>query len=418
MSAFQIISLLITAAALLSFVTYRFFRVPVTVGITMLSLATSLVLLMFGKLAGEGQWARSAMLQLDFNQIVLHGMLAFLLFAGALGLDVTDLRRHRLTVLALSIAGTAISTLIVGGLTWALFHALHFNLPLRACLLFGALISPTDPIAVLAIIQKLGVPHSIQTQLSGEALFNDGVGAVFFITLLEASQGGCLPGPGHVLKLLLLEAGGGLALGLLAGLLFNRLLAMVEDYQTEILMTLALAMGGYALADALHVSAPLEAVTAGLCLAGGHGAKAISAGARDYLDKFWELVDGILNAVLFLLLGLELLVLPLDSRYLLAGAIAVPVVLLARLLSVAGVLLPLRWKSRETLRAEIGILTWGGLRGGLSIALALSLPLDGSRDLLLAVTYIVVIFALVVQSLTVEPLAITLLQERRQTVVL
>ncbi|MBW4043625.1 MAG: sodium:proton antiporter [Acidobacteria bacterium] len=405
MTPFELISMLITIAALLSFFNYRWLRVTPTIGVTMLALSLSLVVVAVGRLSGVHHWTMSAVSQIDFPQIVLHGMLAFLLFAGSLHLDSVRLRRHKLPVLLLAVAGTMVSTILVALLMWGVFHLIRLEVSMTACLLFGALISPTDPIAVLAILRSVNGPKRLETLLAGESLFNDGVGAVLFVTLLEASSSGHLPGFLGVARLLAVEAGGGIAIGLAAGFLTSALLVRVNDYQTEILLTLALAMGGYALADALHVSAPLEAVVAGLVLsARREQSSVVSAAANDYLDKFWELVDGILNAVLFMLLGLEMLIMSFPFKFLLAGALAIPVVLLARGVTVAGVMTPLHW-GRHGLRSEIALLTWGGLRGGLSLALALSLPMNGTKDLLLAVTYIVVVFAIVVQGLSMPALA-------------
>lgn len=407
MTPFELVSVLVTAAALLGFLSHCFLRVPMSIGITMLALALSIVLIGAGHLFGVHAWAVATISSIDFPRLVLHGMLAFLLFAGSLSLDQADLRREQVPVLVLAIVGTVLSTVLVGGLIWGAFQLIGLMVPLMGCLLFGALISPTDPIAVLAILRGAGVSKALEMRLAGESLLNDGVGAVLFITLLEASNGGTTPKLSHVLHLLGIEAGGGILLGLALGKLTSHLLGRIADYQTEIMLTLALAMGGYALADALHLSAPLEAVVAGLCLAGRQGSRAFSEQARDYRDKFWELVDGMLNAVLFLLLGFEILVMRFEPRFLLAGALAIPVILLTRWISVAAPLAALRCVQPPLMKipGETLVLTWGGLRGGLAIALALSLPNDPYRSLLLAVTYIVVIFSIVAQGLTIPRLA-------------
>jgi CPA1 family monovalent cation:H+ antiporter len=407
MTAFELVSVLVTVAALLSFANQKLLRVPATIGIMVLSLGFSALVLIAGNLAGGLGHSIVAVVQgIDFNRIVLHGLLAFLLFAGSLHLDVIDLRKQRRTVLALSIISTVLSTACVGGLVYLAFPLLGFRLPLSVALLFGALIAPTDPIAVLAILRGAGISRALRIQLSGEALFNDGVGAVLFVTLLESAGH-----PAHLAafgKLLLVEAGGGILIGLVAGLATRGLLQRTDEYQTEILLTLALAIGGFALADSLHVSAPLEAVVAGLCLGQRGRGEAFSARAQDYVDKFWELVDSMCNAVLFLLMGLELLVVPFHARFLLAGLVAVLLVLMSRWTSVAVVLLPGLVRKMgfcPELLAPIHILTWGGLRGGLSIALALSLPALEARGLLLTTTYVVVVFAIVVQGLTMPRLA-------------
>jgi CPA1 family monovalent cation:H+ antiporter len=326
-------------------------------------------------------------------------MLAFLLFAGALNLDLHQLSREKLPVFVLSVLGTVISTGIIAALIKLILYAVGLSGDTIGCLLFGALISPTDPIAVLEMLRRVGVPASLETQLAGESLFNDGVGAVLFLSLVEASQRGGLPPLGRFLFLLVVKAGGGIAIGLLLGYLVYRMLLLVESYRVEVLLTIALAMGGYALADVLGLSAPLEAVAAGLLAGGRARTLAMSPLTRDHVDKFWELADDILNVVLFLLMGLELLVLPWSHRYIYAGLLAIPAVLLARFASVGACYGLLRIVQRPA-RGTIAILTWGGLRGGLAIALALSIPLGPQRNQLLVITYVVVVFAIVVQGLT------------------
>ncbi len=259
-------------------------------------------------------------------------------------------------------------------------------------------------------MQKVGAPKRLKIQIAGESLFNDGVGVVIFLTLLEVSQGETTPGVADVLFLLIRETGGGILLGFAAGFLTFHLLHRVDEYQVEILLTLALAMGGYALADALHFSAPITAVVAGLFI-GNHGrAFAMSVKTRENVDMFWELIDGILNALLFLLLGLEVLVMPFDGRYILAGLCIVPTTLLARWLSVGAIIAPLR-RPLSCDRGTVRILTWGALRGGISVAMALSLPTSDAREPLLAATYVVVIFSIIVQGLTVGHFIRWLLQD-------
>jgi CPA1 family monovalent cation:H+ antiporter len=346
---------------------------------------------------------------IDFNQAVLHGMLAFLLFAGALQLDLKQLGRERVSVLSLSIFATVLSTVIVGFLFKTGLHMAGIPISWIEALLFGALISPTDPIAVLDMLQRIGAPPELKIQLAGESLFNDGVGAVIFVALLGASAKGpghgSLPSPATFGALLLGEAGGGIALGMALGYLTYRLIRMVDSYRVEVMLTLALAMGGYVLADKLHLSAPLEAVAAGLMVSGTARRFAMSATTRDHLEKFWELIDDIMNVVLFLLLGLQLLILPLSFSLLTAGLIAIPVVLIARFASVTAVVRTLA-VCRQRVTGNVTILTWGGLRGALAVALALALPQEpaSERNLLLAATYITVVFSVLVQGLTISPL--------------
>ncbi len=404
MTIFVLLSALVSLAALFSFVSHRFLRLPSTVGVMLLSLFGSFALILAGQKApGLHRAAESLVAGIDFPKVVLHGMLGLLLFAGALHLDLAQLAKEKLPVLTLSIVSTILSTLAVAGLLYLILRLVGLPADLLTCLLFGALISPTDPIAVLEMVRRVGAPLSLETQLTGESLFNDGVGAVIFLSLLEASSQGGLPKFSRLLVVFFVDAGGGLLIGAVLGYLVYRLLRMVDSYRVEVLLTLALAMGGYALADALHVSAPLEAVAAGLLVSGRARSLAMSEITRDNVDKFWELIDDILNVVLFLLLGLQLLVMPWQAQYLFAGLLAIPAVLLARLLSVASVVGSLQFVHRQV-RGTVAVLTWGGLRGALSIALALSLSQGRTRNELLAITYVVVVFSVAVQGLTVGPL--------------
>ncbi len=331
------------------------------------------------------------------------GMLSFLLFAGALHININDLARHKWVILTLASGGVLLSTVIVGTLTWWLLAAFGLQLSFVYCLLFGALISPTDPVAVLGILKTAGVPKSLETKIAGESLFNDGVAVVVFIVLFRIATGGAEVSPGGIAGLFLLEALGGLLFGLAIGFAAYAMLKSVDSYQVEILITLALVMGGYALAHAMHVSGPIAIVVAGL-LIGNHGRLlAMSKTTRQHLDTFWELLDEILNAVLFVLIGLEILLLVFTRQYFLAGLLAIPIVLLARLLSV-GLPIALMRQVRSFSPHVIKILTWGGLRGGISVALALSLPPGPERNLIVAITYIVVVFSIAVQGLTVGKL--------------
>ncbi|MGI8772503.1 MAG: cation:proton antiporter, partial [Acidobacteriaceae bacterium] len=400
MTLFVLLSVLVSLAAIFSLISSRVLRLPTTVGVMLLSLGSSIVIILAGRtVPGLQAMVAAAMSRIDFTQIVLHGMLAFLLFAGALHLDLDQLSREKLPVFVLSVLGTVLSTGIIAILLKLIFYAVGLSAPTITCLLFGALISPTDPIAVLEMLRRVGVPASLETQLAGESLFNDGVGAVLFLSLLEASQSGRLPSLGSFLSLLIVKAGGGVAVGLLLGYLVYRMLLLVDSYRVEVLLTIALAMGGYALADVLGFSAPLEAVAAGLIAGGRARTLAMSPLTRDNVDKFWELADDILNVILFLLMGLELLVLPWSRSYIYAGLLAIPAMLLARFVSVGASFGLLRIVRRPA-RGTLAILTWGGLRGGLAIALALAVPPGPQRNQLLAITYIVVVFSIMVQGLT------------------
>ncbi len=406
MSTFALLSLLITIGALFSFLSYRVLRLPTSIGTMVLSLCAAGALIAVGRYApGLHAEAQTIVGGIDFNAVVLHGMLSLLLFAGALQLDLRELSREKLSVTTLSIGATALSTVLVAVFFKFGLQAVGLSISTMAALLFGALISPTDPIAVLEMLRRVGASASLETQLAGESLFNDGVGAVIFLALLSASSGGAAPSLRGFLFMLALKAGGAVLLGAALGFLTYRFLHFVENYQLEITMTLALAMGGYALADALHLSAPLEVVTAGLLVSGRGRRLAMSTNTQEHMERFWEFVDDLFNIVLFLLLGLQLLVLPIERRYFLASLLAIPAVLLARWISVAipvGVLNLFRQRVPGT----ITVLTWGGLRGGLAVALALSVPSGQGlmRNQLLVATYVVVVFSILVQGLTISPL--------------
>jgi len=410
MPTFALLSALVSIGALFSFLSYRVLRLPTSIGTMILSLVAACVLILGSHTVPALQASAHLLVGgIDFNQVVLHGMLAFLLFAGALQLDLKQLGRERVSVLSLSIFATALSTVIVEFLFKTVLHLVGIPISWTEALLFGALISPTDPIAVLEMLQRVGAPPELKIQLAGESLFNDGVGAVIFLALLgtavKGSGHGSLPSPLTFGALLLLEAGGGIAMGVALGYLTYRLIRMVDSYRVEVMLTLALAMGGYVLADKLHLSAPLEAVAAGLMVSGTARRFAMSPTTRDHLEKFWELIDDIMNVVLFLLLGLQLLILPLSFSLLTGGLIAIPIVLIARFASVTAVVRTLA-VCRQRVTGNVTVLTWGGLRGALAVALALSLPQEpaGERNLLLAATYITVVFSIVVQGLTISPM--------------
>ncbi|MDX1604586.1 MAG: sodium:proton antiporter [Candidatus Competibacterales bacterium] len=405
MGLLDLAALLVSLAAVFAWINHRYLHLPTTIGVMVVALGISLLLLLVGHTLypGAADWAGALLREVDFSATVLEGMLSFLLFAGAMFVNLDALRERRYIVAALASVGVLLSTVIVATLTWLLFTALGIPLPYVVCLLFGALISPTDPIAVLGILKTAGVPKSLETKIVGESLFNDGIAVVLFLVLLEVVTTGHFD-PGAVAVLFVQEALGGALFGLAIGLLVHWMLSRVDQYQVEILLTLGLVMGGYALASALHLSGPIAMVVSGLLL-GNHGrVRAMSARTREHLDQFWELLDEILNAVLFVLIGLEVLALSFSGRALLAGLLVIPIVLLARLGSVSLPVYLLR-PFREFSTGVIGMLTWGGLRGGISVALALTLPAGETRDLLLPVTYVVVLFSLLVQGLTVGRLA-------------
>jgi len=404
MSIIDTAAALITLAALFSYLNHRFVRLPVTIGVMLIALVFSLLLLGAGLVEPEFTAKAARMLAgIDFDDTVLHGLLSFLLFAGALHVNLDDLAREKWVIGSLATVGLLISAAVVGGASWFLLRLFGIELSFTYCLLFGALISPTDPIAVLGILKSAGAPKTLETKISGESLFNDGVAVVLFLVLVELATGSRQPTFGDVAVLLGQEAVGGVVFGLLIGYVAFRMLRSVDNYQVEILITLALVAGGYSLAQALHVSGPIAIVVAGLMI-GNHGRLlAMSETTRHHLDTFWELVDEILNAVLFVLLGLEVLILTFTERYLLAGALMIPLVLLARLVSVALPVAAMR-RFRAFSPGAIRVLTWGGLRGGISVALALSIAAGPERDVIVAITYAVVVFSIVVQGLTLAPL--------------
>lgn len=389
--------------AVLAWVNQRFVGLPTTIGVMAVALLLSLGLIAFDHL-GFGalhRYEEDFLESINFSALLMQGMLSLLLFAGALQIDLSRLRELRWPVGLLAVFGTALSTVIVGLAVWWLLPWLGLSLPLAYCLVFGALISPTDPIAVIGIMRNAGAPENIRVVVSGESLFNDGVGVVLFSLLLGVATSGVVPSFGEGAKLLAHEAGGGLLLGGAIGLLLFAMLRSINNYQTEVLLTLAGVLGGYELAQRLHVSGPLAMVVAGVIVGNQGRALAMSDTTRHHVDLFWELLDEILNAVLFVLLGLEIVVIAYTGPQFVAALCAIAIALLARLLAVGAPVAALRrwfplpdgaWK----------VLTWGGLRGGISVALALSLPAGEQRQLILALTYGVVVFSILGQGLTIK----------------
>jgi CPA1 family monovalent cation:H+ antiporter len=362
----------------------------------------SLGLIALGKLglAGIERTAETFIRSIDFNKALMQGMLSFLLFAGALHVNLRDLAEQKWVVGTLATVGTIASTFVVGGLFWLLVNGLGLDLPPIYCLLFGALISPTDPIAVLGILKSARAPKSLEIKITGESLFNDGIGVVVFVVLLDLATGGQELSLPHIAVLFAEEAVGGIVFGLVLGGIAFWMLSRIDHYSVEVLITLAVVMGGYSLALAIHTSGPIAMVVAGLII-GNHGRRlAMSDKTREHLDTFWELIDEILNTVLFVLIGFELLILEFSGKTAAAGLLAIPIVLLARLVCVgAPIRLMKLWRTFTP--GAIKILTWGGLRGGISVALALSIPPGPERDLILPVTYTVVVFSILVQGLTI-----------------
>lgn len=410
MDLLQIASLLLVLAAAFGTVNYLFLKLPSSIGILIVALLASMGVMVvdfFAPHLGVADQVRSVVKSIDFSEALLEGMLGLLLFAGALHVKLADLRGEWRVVALMATLGVGLSTVIAGfGFSWIT------GMPIMIALVFGALISPTDPVAVLGVLRQANLKKSMETKIAGESLFNDGVGYVVFLVLVgvafpamdahgESHGSG---GLADAAKLFLQEAVGGALLGVVLGWLTFRVMRRIDDYSLEVLITLALAFGGYSLAVYLHVSGPVMAVCAGLFI-GDVGSKyGMSEITRQYVDGFWKLIDEILNAVLFLLIGFEVFAVAFSMDGIVAGLLAIVLALIARLCAVSVPILLLR-PFREFSRGVIPIMTWGGLKGGISVALALSLPENEWKPLILTATYVVVIFSIIVQGLTVAPLA-------------
>jgi monovalent cation:H+ antiporter, CPA1 family len=406
MTRFEVFASITTLAAVFSWVNHRWVRLPTTIGLMVIAMLSSLGLV---ALHATGVFRGDPLVPLirdfDFHDVLLNGMLGAMLFAGAIHLDLDELLSQKWAIALLATGSVVLSTLIVGGCAWLVFRALGLGAPFIYCLLFGALISPTDPIAVGAILRQAGVPRSLSIKITGESLFNDGFGVVVFLVILGVATAGEQASARHVAELFAREVFGGLLYGAAVGYATYRMLKSVDHYQVEILLTLALVTGGYALAQRLHVSGPLAMVVAGLMVGNQGRALAMSPRTQERLDSFWELVDDFLNAMLFVLIGVEVVVLDFAPSFVVAGLVLIPLILAARWISVGAPITLLRILRRAVTPHAVTLLTWSGLRGGISVALALSLPRGGHHDLIVTVTYIVVAFSIVVQGLTVGPLA-------------
>lgn len=406
MSNFELVGLLLSIAAILGYLNVRYIKLPTTIGIMLLSLVASLLMIGLGLFApGISDWAESLVGQIEFQTVLLDVMLSYLLYAGALHVKLSDLKAQRWPIAIMATVGVLFSTFLVGVGSYYLFALFGFEVKFIYCLLFGALISPTDPVAVLGILKKAKVAKSLETKITGESLFNDGVGVVIFLAILSIATGSGEFSLASIGKLFGVEVLGGLALGAGLGWLSYFLLCRIDNYQVEVLITLAVVTGGYAFASSLHVSGPLAMVVAGLMTGNQGRALAMSDSTRRHLDLFWELIDEILNALLFALIGLELLVVAdqFSIKTFVLGILAIVMVLTCRAVSISLPILGLKY-FRSFDKGTIPMLTWGGLRGGISVALALSLPAGEGRELFLKITYMIVIFSIAVQGLTVGKL--------------
>jgi CPA1 family monovalent cation:H+ antiporter len=407
-SLYTVLSIVVSLAAVFSYINYRFIRLPPTIGVTLIALAVSFAIMVSGWLGLPAHEATVALVRrVDFSTLVLEGMLSLLLFAGSLGVDLEALAGQKLSVTILATAGVFVSTGLVGGVTWRIGRSLGLPLTFAESLLFGAIVSPTDPIAVLGILRSSAAPKSLDALMAGEALFNDGVAIALFAVLLPLAASPAAVGgldAGSVALVFARETVGSVVLGVALGWLTLRLLRSVDDHQLEVLLTLGLALGLYSLATALHTSGPLAVVVAGLLVGGRGRARAMSSSTVQHLEIFWTLVDEILNVLLFVLVGFELLVVPMTRALLFVGAAALVLVIAVRALAVGATVTALSRLERFPPHS-VKILTWGGLRGGLSIAMALSLGPDvAGRQSIQAVTYVVAVCSIALQGLTFGPL--------------
>ena len=413
MELYYSFSVLIVLAALFSYANLRFLKLPGTIGIMIIAMLVSIAI----RLLGDSYFpdATKDMFQLfnslDFNEILMGAMLNFLLFAGAMHVNILDLKNLRWTIATYATISVVLSAFIISVILYYIAPYFGIQIPYIYCLLFGTLISPTDPIVVLGILKQAKVPKIIETKITGESLFNDGVAVVMFAVVLQIATNPSFDADfSSVSKLFLMEAGGGILLGLLLGFTASRSMKKIDDYKVSALITLSIVMGGFLIAKELHVSSPLAMVIAGLII-GNYGKKfAMSKTTQDYLNKFWELIDEIMNAILFLFIGFELLLIEYLMDQILLGIATIFIVLLSRTLSIV---IPARTILRKNTfsKGSLIVLVWGGIRGGVSIALVLSMPNSEWKDLLLEITYIVVLFSIVIQGLTVGKVAHRVLKD-------
>ncbi len=408
MELYYSFSSLIILASIFAYINHRFIKLPGTIGVMSMALMFSIFLIFFGdKIFAEELLDDFSRLihGFDFSTVLMSVMLNFLLFAAGIHINIKDLREQKGPIIVFSTLSVIITAFLVGTAMYYVLPLLDLKIPFIYCLLFGTLIAPTDPVAVLGVLKSAKVSKSLETKVAGESLFNDGIAVVMFSILISVAYGKDVDISFlGVSELLLKEAGGGLLLGIGLGVLGSRMMRRIDDYIISVLITLSVVMGGATIASSLHMSSPLAMVAAGLIIGNFDEKSDMSPITKDYLSKFWELVDEILNAILFLFIGFELLIIKDLDNYILPGAIAIFVVLLARYLSIW---IPVRlvpFKNKFS-NHTVFVLCWGGIRGGVSIALALSIINPDYKNIIVSITYIVVIFSIIVQGLTIGKVA-------------
>ncbi|WAC39281.1 cation:proton antiporter [Pedobacter sp. SL55] len=415
MELYYSFSVLIVLASFFSYLNLRYLKLPSTIGIMIIAMLSSIILVVTGRFFPDTFSHFSNLLKdVDFTEVLMGAMLNFLLFAGAIHINLKDLKEQRGPIVIFSTVSVVISTFVVGGLVFYIAPLLGLQMPFLYCLLFGALISPTDPIAVMGVLKEAKVKKSLETKVAGESLFNDGVAVVVFAVILQLTQSSDIDiSFGNISWLLIKEAAGGFIVGALLGLGASNAMRKIDDYKVSVLITLSVVMGGYLIARGMHISGPLTMVAAGIVI-GNYGKRtAMSATTKDYLNKFWELIDEILNAILFLFIGFELLIIPNITNYWVMGAISIIIVLFARFISIYIPVKVIPFKNKFS-KGTIKVLVWGGLRGGVSIALALSIDEGPHKSVILATTYFIVVFSIIVQGLSVGKVATRALSQEEE----